>query len=281
MSSQGMTTHFCYTCEHYAEWTGSWFLPAALLTHSLVTRPGTWRAWALDSTFISQHQMKTVLLLWVWWSAAAAWCFREGEWYQRHGHVELFRSEELQVRSARFVPWGLPHTDLADEPCGTLTSCSLLYRVFLSPGSTKVLTSPTESQLTCLLCSPPLFIFFSSMCLSTLVFPRELLSLHMDSQLGSRGIPLLLLCKEIQTAKPLWSQSGSNALTSKGFPKARHQKCRETWEGLEEGYLPSERSGSASIGLIRAKLNLITHLLPDLQDTPALHSPEWWMDDSI
>lgn len=139
---------------------------------SIDTQPGD-KAWDMEglstghSTFISHHQMKTVLLLWVWWNAAAAWCFREAEWYQRHRHVELFRSEELQVHSARFVPRGLPHTDLADEPCGTLTSCSLLYQVFLSPGSTKVLTSPTESQLTCLLCSPPLFIFFSSMCLST------------------------------------------------------------------------------------------------------------------
>lgn len=63
-----------------------------------------------------------------------------------------------------------PH--LADEPCGTLTSCSLLYQVFLSPGSTKVLTSPTESQLTCLLCSPPLFIF-SLQCASPLLCFQE------------------------------------------------------------------------------------------------------------
>lgn len=38
-----------YTREHSAELTGSWFLPAALLTHCLVTRPGTWRVWALDT----------------------------------------------------------------------------------------------------------------------------------------------------------------------------------------------------------------------------------------
>lgn len=131
---------------------------------SIDTQPGD-KAWDMEdlstghSTFISHHQMKTVLLLWVWWSAAAAWCFREAEWYQRHRHMELFRSEELQVRSARFVPWGLPHTDLADEPCGTLTSCSLLYQVFLSPGSTKVLTSPTESQLVFFLLLIYFFLF--------------------------------------------------------------------------------------------------------------------------
>lgn len=55
---------------------------------SIDTQPGDkpWDTEGLSTghrTFISQHQLRTVLLLRVW-SAAAAWCFREADWHQRH-----------------------------------------------------------------------------------------------------------------------------------------------------------------------------------------------------
>lgn len=153
MSSQGMTTHFRYTREHSPELTGSWFLPAALLTHSLLTRPGTWRAWALDTGHLF-HSTNWELSSCSGFEVQLLPGVSEKQTDTKDTGGAVLRS--LWVHSA------LLQRDLA--------SCSLLYHVFLSLSSTRVLTSPTESQLTCppflfLLC----FFFFFFWCASPLL----------------------------------------------------------------------------------------------------------------
>lgn len=232
MSSQGMTTHFRYTREHSPELTGSWFLPAALLTHSLLTRPGTWRAWALDTGHLF-HSTNWELSSCSGFEVQLLPGVSEKQTDTKDTGGAVLRS--LWVHSA------LLQRDLA--------SCSLLYHVFLSLSSTRVLTSPTESQLTCppflfLLC---FFFFFS--------FDVPL------RYCVSKGTP------QLAHGQPASVQRHSCAALVQG-------------DKLQE-YLPFERAASASTGLIRARLNLITHLLSDLQDTSALHFPDWWRDDSI
>lgn len=82
-------------------------------------------------------------------------------------------------------------------------------------------------------------LFFLLMCLSIPV---------------SKGTP------QLARGQPAWVQRHSFAALLQGYRL--------------QGYLPFERAVSASVGLIRAQPNLITHLLSDLQDTPALRFPE-------
>lgn len=160
MSSQGMTTRFRYTREHSAELTGSWFLPAALLTHSLVTRPGTWRAWALDTGHLF-HSIN--------WELSSSSRFGEvqplpgvsGQQIDTRDTVELFWGA-VGLFSQVYTVGTAPHRPgwWALRDPGWLQPC--LSDVPVPEQHQRVLTNPTESQLTCsllfllLLLFPPL-----------------------------------------------------------------------------------------------------------------------------
>lgn len=188
MSSQGMTTRFRYTREHSAELTGSWFLPAALLTHSLVTRPGTWRAWALDTGHLF-HSIN--------WELSSSSRFGEvqplpgvsGQQIDTRDTVELFWGA-VGLFSQVYTVGTAPHRPgwWALRDPGWLQPC--LSDVPVPEQHQRVLTNPTESQLTCSL----LFFYFSSCSLPS----PSCISV-------SKGIP------QLAHGQPAWVQRHSSA----------------------------------------------------------------------
>lgn len=168
--------------------TGSWFLPAV---PAIDTQPGD-EAWKMEGLSVGRGAFPSLLFTAPTEnSPSAPGLGKRGRCpvCRPCGLTPGTRAQEVAVcwgdlGPARFMLRGLCHANLADEPWLAAPGSSAT-RSCHRWGSTQVLTSPPRSQLTC----PFFFSFFPSMRLLILVFPRELLSLHTDSQLGSRRLP--------------------------------------------------------------------------------------------
>lgn len=169
--------------------TGSWFLPAV---PAIDTQPGD-EAWKMEGLSVGRGAFPSLLFTAPTENSPSALGLG------KRGRCPACRrcrlTPETRARGAGCVLRGLGSSQVyaagtVPRKPGrwTLASCSrLLCNTFLSPGSTRVLTSPRWKSAD--LSSSFFFSFFPSMRLLILVFPRELLSLHTDSRLGCRRLP--------------------------------------------------------------------------------------------